>query len=45
MEVEKDFLNTPPLKTVRFGDSVVNSLAKMQQVRDFSLSLGIKSGN
>ncbi|KAI4887689.1 hypothetical protein NFI96_005899, partial [Prochilodus magdalenae] len=31
MEVEKDFLNTPPRKTVRFGGSVVNTLAKLDQ--------------
>ncbi|KAK2829688.1 hypothetical protein Q7C36_017678 [Tachysurus vachellii] len=31
MEVERDFMNSPPPKTVRFGDSVVNSLAKLKQ--------------
>ncbi|KAK3552703.1 hypothetical protein QTP86_021132 [Hemibagrus guttatus] len=31
MEVERDFINTPPPKTVRFGDSVVNTLAKLKQ--------------
>ncbi|XP_062875154.1 RNA polymerase I-specific transcription initiation factor RRN3 isoform X2 [Trichomycterus rosablanca] len=31
MEVERDFLNTPPPKTVRFGDSVVNTLEKLKQ--------------
>ncbi|XP_066499060.1 RNA polymerase I-specific transcription initiation factor RRN3 [Hoplias malabaricus] len=31
MEVERDFLITPPMKTVRFGGSVVNTLAKLEQ--------------
>ncbi|GAA6067638.1 RNA polymerase I-specific transcription initiation factor RRN3 [Tachysurus ichikawai] len=31
MEVERDFMNSPPPKTVRFGDSVVNTLAKLKQ--------------
>ncbi|MCJ8739011.1 hypothetical protein PDJAM_G00042450 [Pangasius djambal] len=31
MEVERDFINTPPPKTVRFGDSVANTLAKVKQ--------------
>ncbi|XP_061702357.1 RNA polymerase I-specific transcription initiation factor RRN3 isoform X2 [Syngnathoides biaculeatus] len=32
MDVEgRDFLNTPPLKTVRFGGSVVQTLAKYKQ--------------
>ncbi|XP_077411765.1 RNA polymerase I-specific transcription initiation factor RRN3 [Vanacampus margaritifer] len=32
MEIEdRDFLNTPPLKTVRFGGSVVETLAKYKQ--------------
>ncbi|KAG7334693.1 hypothetical protein KOW79_001289 [Hemibagrus wyckioides] len=31
MDVERDFLNTPPPKTVRFGDSVANTLAKLKQ--------------
>uniref|UniRef100_A0A4W4FZU7 RRN3 homolog, RNA polymerase I transcription factor n=1 Tax=Electrophorus electricus TaxID=8005 RepID=A0A4W4FZU7_ELEEL len=26
-----DFINTPPVKTVRFGDTVVNTLAKLKQ--------------
>ena len=34
MEVEgREFLNTPPMKTVRFGDYVANTLAKFKQVR------------
>uniref|UniRef100_A0A4W4FXF6 RRN3 homolog, RNA polymerase I transcription factor n=1 Tax=Electrophorus electricus TaxID=8005 RepID=A0A4W4FXF6_ELEEL len=31
MEVGRDFINTPPVKTVRFGDTVVNTLAKLKQ--------------
>ncbi|XP_012682722.2 RNA polymerase I-specific transcription initiation factor RRN3 [Clupea harengus] len=32
MEVEgREFLNTPPMKTVRFGDYVANTLAKFKQ--------------
>ncbi|KAM9457670.1 RNA polymerase I-specific transcription initiation factor RRN3 [Clarias gariepinus] len=31
MEVERDFILTPPPKTVRFGDTVVNTLAKLKQ--------------
>ncbi|XP_076852234.1 RNA polymerase I-specific transcription initiation factor RRN3 [Brachyhypopomus gauderio] len=31
MEVERDFMNSPPVKTVRFGGSVVNTLAKLKQ--------------
>ncbi|XP_026991720.1 RNA polymerase I-specific transcription initiation factor RRN3 [Tachysurus fulvidraco] len=31
MEVERDFMNSPPPKAVRFGDSVVNTLAKLKQ--------------
>ncbi|KAI5629464.1 RNA polymerase I-specific transcription initiation factor RRN3 [Silurus asotus] len=31
MEVERDFIHTPPPKTVRFGDNVVNTLAKLEQ--------------
>ncbi|TSQ23947.1 RNA polymerase I-specific transcription initiation factor RRN3 [Bagarius yarrelli] len=31
MEVERDFICTPPPKTVRFGDSVANSLVKLKQ--------------
>ncbi|XP_036408608.1 RNA polymerase I-specific transcription initiation factor RRN3 [Megalops cyprinoides] len=32
MEVEnRDFINTPPMKTVRFGGSVVNTLAKFER--------------
>lgn len=33
MEVDgRDFLNTPPMKIVRFGGSVVATLAKHKQV-------------
>jgi hypothetical protein len=33
MEIDgRDFLNTPPTKTVRFGGSVVATLAKYKQV-------------
>lgn len=39
MEVERDFILTPPPKTVRFGDTVVNTLAKLKQVRDLRLYL------
>lgn len=28
-----DFLNTPPVKTVRFGGSVTETLAKYKKVR------------
>ncbi|KAL4659059.1 RNA polymerase I-specific transcription initiation factor RRN3-like [Arapaima gigas] len=31
MEVDRDFLNTPPMKTVRFGGSVVDMLIKFRQ--------------
>ncbi|XP_056309860.1 RNA polymerase I-specific transcription initiation factor RRN3 isoform X1 [Danio aesculapii] len=32
MEIEgRDFINTPPLKTVRFGGTVANTLAKLQK--------------
>lgn len=31
MQVEREFINTPPLKTVRFGDSVQNTLLKLRQ--------------
>lgn len=31
MELERDFINTPPPKNVRFGDSIVNTLAKLKQ--------------
>uniref|UniRef100_A0A8B9KB98 RRN3 homolog, RNA polymerase I transcription factor n=1 Tax=Astyanax mexicanus TaxID=7994 RepID=A0A8B9KB98_ASTMX len=31
MEVERDFMNSPPMKTVRFGSSVINTLAKVKQ--------------
>ncbi|XP_072550304.1 RNA polymerase I-specific transcription initiation factor RRN3 [Salminus brasiliensis] len=31
MEVERDFMNSPPMKTVRFGSSVSNTLAKVKQ--------------
>ncbi|KAF4093159.1 hypothetical protein AMELA_G00028800 [Ameiurus melas] len=31
MELERDFMNTPPPKNVRFGDTVVNTLAKLKQ--------------
>ncbi|KAL6476432.1 hypothetical protein MHYP_G00149310 [Metynnis hypsauchen] len=39
MEVEKEFLNTPPIKTVRFGGSVVNVLVKLKEgdTSDFDL--------
>ncbi len=34
MEIEgRDFLNTPPKKTVRFGGTVANTLVKLQKVR------------
>ncbi|XP_077069211.1 RNA polymerase I-specific transcription initiation factor RRN3 [Siphateles boraxobius] len=35
----RDFLNSPPMKTVRFGDNVANTLAKLQQgdSRDYEL--------
>lgn len=33
MEVEnRDFLNSPPLKTVRFGGSIASTLVKLEQV-------------
>lgn len=31
MEIERDFMNSPPIKTVRFGSSVINTLAKVKQ--------------
>ncbi|XP_017570974.1 RNA polymerase I-specific transcription initiation factor RRN3 [Pygocentrus nattereri] len=39
MEVIKDFLSTPPIKTVRFGGNVVNVLAKLKEgdTSDFEL--------
>ncbi|XP_054614559.1 RNA polymerase I-specific transcription initiation factor RRN3 [Dunckerocampus dactyliophorus] len=40
MEIEdRDFLNTPPLKTVRFGGSVVETLSKYKQgdLNDYEL--------
>lgn len=37
MEEQRDFINTPPPKTVRFGDTVGNTLAKLKQVRELSL--------
>uniref|UniRef100_A0AAY4CB58 RRN3 homolog, RNA polymerase I transcription factor n=1 Tax=Denticeps clupeoides TaxID=299321 RepID=A0AAY4CB58_9TELE len=40
MEVDgREFLSTPPMKTVRFGDSVANTLAKFKKgdTRDYEL--------
>lgn len=40
---DRDFLNSPPLKTVRFGGSVVETLAKYKRVSDtFQLSVAFE---
>lgn len=38
MDVDgRDFLNTPPIKTVRFGGNLVNMLAKYKKVGKYRI--------
>lgn len=40
MEIDgRDFLNTPPVKTVRFGGNVAETLAKYKQVSKTVMSI------